>query len=142
MRLIIFSLFLILAACRKDKDSNQNIEGNWIMVEVRDIASGDIQTKPAVHENDVEMNLNYEPGQRIHGDVSGHTLSNAFGDGSFSTPGKNQIDIEGYSITDAMETPWGDAFLDNIVTAHEYDFNSSGRLRIRNNEKILVFKRK
>ena len=141
--LITISLLLLLFSCKKNNDlvNQPDIGGRWKMVSVIDNSNGTIEIKPVIYAGDVEIELKYNASNSRTGTFSGKTITNIFGDGIFSTTADGSFTVTTFGISDAMETPWGNLFLQNIFSSTNYSIDIQGRLNIKTAAKTLVFRR-
>ena len=97
--LIVFILSLI--AC--SRQSTTDIQGTWVMIEAYDRATSTYLTPPTGSQQ-VEITFDQN-------DFYGHTIMNAFGNGTFELDG-NSIRFNSYIITQVLEDQWGAAFIE------------------------------
>lgn len=101
-------ILLFLAACTKEAADKPNLqqnslEGEWKLVSVKDKSTGSIAFKPSGYAGDIIIKFKGNS-------FSGHTLINAFSDGSF-TLNSNELMIGVFSMTKVMEEEWGSSFV-------------------------------
>ena len=141
-RYILFlSILFLINSCKKSDSSNSSepvLSGSWRMVLVKDLATGAVLSKPSTINGDVEItfkSINLTTGNII-GKTPTNTLSANYAIGDNST-----ISIPTLSFSEAMETTWGNLFLNNVTSSHHYIFETTGGLNINTTNKIFIFQK-
>lgn len=128
---------LSLVACRKNNQpANNALSGNWRMVSVKEISSGQINLKPIGTNGDVDISLTFY--SATQGNLLGNTPSNAL-NGTFTISANNAINLSAVSATKVAETVWGNYFYSNTLTIERYGFTAAGLLELYTNNYILQF---
>jgi hypothetical protein len=145
MKLIVSAIAfasLVFFSCSKDysiESVPSVLHGTWRMIEARDNGSASITTKPSDLHGDVE--ITFTPSGNASGLLTGFTATNIISASGYAT-GKNQmLTIPALNMTKLWETPWGNEFVANILSAFAYHFDNDGNLVIITANKTLIFER-
>ncbi len=138
--ILLFSIYsLICFSCSKKDDINPiapALVGKWRMIQVEENATNLSLTKPTNISGEVEFIFSFTA--ESLGVINGNTPSNIFG-ATFTIGRNRSIQIQKTGITDAMETSWGNEFLNNIANSQDYFFETDNKLIIRTTNKVLTF---
>jgi hypothetical protein len=136
---------LLFFSCSKTEvdDPSAALAGTWKMIRVEDNSSGDNTYKPNSIQED--LIITFTPNSDTSGNFEGHTPTNSFFSPGVLSNGytlgpDHTISIHAFSMTQISETSWGELFLNNIATAHHYNFKA-GNLNIKTAAKMLFFKK-
>ena len=109
------------------------------MVMVKEINSGVTTKNPASAEEQVEITFTATTDST--GTFSGKTVVNTINGAEYKASVNQTIQIPFLIMTKVGETPWGYLFVNNILNAVQYNFDSDGRLNINTPVKILSFQK-
>jgi heat shock protein HslJ len=140
--LLLSILAVSVLSCKKDnkvQGTEKDLPGNWRMIAVRDNTSGSTASKPSSITGDVDITFHFT--SATDGNITGNTPTNTL-IAEFTIGQSNTIRILALAATKAMETPWGEAFLDHVTQSQRYVFESNNRLAINTGIKTLVFQRR
>jgi hypothetical protein len=138
---LIVMIGIIYFSCSKNDSTPipASLAGKWRMILVTESASGVKITKPASIEKDVD--IIFTSASPTEGTLSGNTPTNSIYQSDYMTRANGALTIPGLNITKVRETSWGYEFVNNILNAKEYNFESDVRLNIQTTDKILTFKK-
>jgi hypothetical protein len=129
-------------SCKKESVANTvtgKFRGTWRMVLVKEINSSVTTNNPASAQEQVEITFTATTDST--GTFSGKTAVNTINGAEYKASVNQTIQIPFLIMTKVEETPWGYLFVNNILNAVEYNFDSEGRLNINTPVKILSFQK-
>lgn len=139
---IVAVISLALLSCTKPASPDEataSLEGTWRMMMVKKNASGLIITKTSSVSGEVE--ITFTPSGTTAGTFTGNTPTNDIWQNDYLTGANQSLTIPCLSMTKVAETAWGKEFVDNILSAQLYGFESVGLLNIRTTKKTLIFQK-
>ncbi len=138
---VLISCMALLSCIKTDSGDPAllSLDGTWRMVIVRDNASGSASFKPSSIAGDVD--ITFASVNTTNGTFTGNTPTNNIWQNDYSTGANQSLTIPCLSMTKVAETAWGKEFVDNILSAQLYSFESGGLLNIRTTNKTLIFQK-
>lgn len=143
MKHLLFLIAIIgithFSCSRNDSTAPPPLAGKWRMIWVTESSSGARTTKPASIQKDVD--ILFTSASATDGTLSGNTPSNSIYQSDYVTGVNQALTIPSLNMTKVGETSWGYEFVENIVTAQKYSFETDGVLNIKTAAKTLTFKK-
>jgi len=109
------------------------------MISVKENISGEILTKPTSILRDVD--ITFSSTSLTDGTFIGNTPTNTIMKSDYSVTAIQNMTIKSLFMTEVMETPWGNEFVDHILNSQEYNFENGSKLTIKTLTKTLTFQK-
>ena len=145
-RFAFYMVFVLLASCSRDANfQGRMIDGTWYMWYVEDRSIGVVTPKPVASD---DVLITFASTTDTTGVFYGKTPANQISPSPyFISPTRVDLHAGGLqiptlSITSATETTWGKLFIDNVLKANEYAFETDNHLYLFTQDSMLItFKR-
>ena len=140
---LIFTVFL-LSSCSKEETTNNELDGNWVVVSFEDYPTSTSITKTEentwydYNNGDITVNLSFS--ENGSGMINGKNVTNTF-KGDFEVQSDKQLTTDNFAWTNVAEPEWGQLF-HVILLAESYEIVDHQLVIYYNNkENAIVLER-